>query len=95
MDEAGTVALNAETPQVGSAVTACVTDPDGSVTSVIWTWESSADGTTWAAIAAVCEQRRLYAVRCRRRQVPAGYVASYADGHGSGKSAQAVTANPV
>ena len=93
VDEAGTVALNAETPQVGSAVTASVTDPDGSVTGVIWTWESSADGTTWAAIAGV--SGGVYTPSSADAGKYLRATASYADGHGSGKSAQAVTTNKV
>ncbi len=93
VDEVGTVALNAETPQVGSAVTASVTDPDGSVTGVIWTWESSADGTTWAAIADAGQAAYTPITTDAGKYLRA--VASYADGHGSGKSAQATTANQV
>ena len=41
-DEGGTVMLSARQPQVGNAVTASVTDPDGGVTGVTWQWFSQA-----------------------------------------------------
>ena len=93
VDEAGTVALNAETPQVGSAVTASVTDPDGSVTGVIWAWERSTDGTMWAAIAGASSAAYTPVDDDEGKYLRA--TASYADGEGSGKSAQAVTLSVV
>ena len=48
-DEAGTVSLSAP-PQVDTAVTASLTDPDGGVLGLAWTWDRSSNGTTWNAI---------------------------------------------
>ena len=47
--EDGTVTLSSMTPAVGTAVTATLTDPDGSVMDATWVWETSSDMSTWAA----------------------------------------------
>ncbi len=47
--EDGTVTLSPMTPVVGTAVTASLTDPDGSVMDVTWVWETSSHMSTWAA----------------------------------------------
>ena len=48
--EAGTVILSSLQPQVGTALTATLVDPDDA-TGVTWTWESSSDWSSgWAAI---------------------------------------------
>ena len=46
-DQMGTVTLDPESPVVGSAVTASVSDPDGGVTRTTWQWASAEtmDGT--------------------------------------------------
>ncbi len=51
VDEPGVVALSSPQPQVGTALQAAVTDPDGTVTSPSWTWQRSADGISWSDIA--------------------------------------------
>ena len=93
VDEAGTVTLDAETPQVGSELTASVADPDGDVAGVTWTWESSANGTAWAAIGGTSSAAYTPSDTDAGKYLRA--TAGYADGHGSGKSAQAMTANVV
>ena len=50
-DRPGSVTLSPEgTPEIGKAITATVTDPDGEVTGEIWQWQRSADGVTWTDI---------------------------------------------
>ena len=50
-EEAGTVALSAAQPVVGTALTATLSDPDGGETGTTWVWEKSADGQSgWTAI---------------------------------------------
>ena len=49
VDEAGTVSLSAQ-PQVDTELTASLTDPDGGVTGLTWTWDRSSNGTTWDPI---------------------------------------------
>ena len=40
-EEAGTVAMSSAQPYVGTALTATLTDPDGSISNIIWQWDSS------------------------------------------------------
>ena len=42
-EEDGTVELSAQQPKIGVAVTASVTDPDGTPTDVTWKWERDND----------------------------------------------------
>ncbi len=50
-DRPGSIALSPEgTPEVGTEITATLTDPDGGVTGETWQWQRSADGVTWTAI---------------------------------------------
>ena len=94
VEEAGTVTLSSTQPIVGTSLTASLDDPDEVSGIVTWSWESSQNGTSsWTLISgataatyspdAVAEGRFLRA------------IASYTDGEGSGKSAQAVSTNKV
>ena len=94
VEEAGTVTLSAET-LVGVVITASVSDPDNVVDgSVTWQWASSAvaegpfvpiTSATNAAYTPVEGDDGMYLQA----------TASYTDGEGSGKSAEAVSANKV
>ena len=94
VDEEGTVTLSSTQPIVGTSLTAMLDDPDDVRGSVTWSWAHSQNGTSpWTLISgetsatyspdAVAEGRFLRA------------TASYTDGEGSGKSAQAVSTNRV
>ena len=97
VDEAGSVSFEPTAPGVGTALTASVEDPDGSVTSVTWQWAKASTqagpytdipGATSAAYTPVAGDVGAW-LRA---------TASYADGHGAGKSAAGVaevTASPV
>ena len=90
VDEAGTVALSSVQPQVGTALTATLADPDGSVSGVGWVWERSATGSGgWAAIGGATSAAYIPVVG------DVGYwlraEASYHDGEGPGKDASATT----
>ena len=51
LDLPGSVTLSPEgAPEVGTEITATLTDPDGGVTGETWQWQRSADGVTWTAI---------------------------------------------
>ena len=51
LDEAGHVILSSLQPQVDTALTATLEDPDGGATNVSWTWESSSDWSSgWTPI---------------------------------------------
>ena len=52
VDEPGSVTLAPSgMPEVGTTITATVSDPDGGVTAPMWQWQSSPDGVTWTDIA--------------------------------------------
>ena len=49
VDEEGTVTLSSRQPQVGTELTATLTDPDSDITGVTWEWELSSDRSSgWA-----------------------------------------------
>ena len=48
-DEAGTLTLSSEQPQVGTELTATLTDLDGGISGQTWTWERLESGT-WTPI---------------------------------------------
>ena len=49
-DEAGAVALSLSEPDVDVLITASLTDPDGGLDRVVWSWARSTDQTAWTAI---------------------------------------------
>ena len=93
VDEPGTVSFSG-TPQIGSAVTATLSDPDGSVSGLSWQWSrrrgtsgefsdiAGADGESYTPIASDPE----HFLRA---------TASYADGEGSNKSANGTVGQAV
>ena len=93
IDEAGTVALSTDQPPARAEITAALTDPDKGVTGAVWQWERSSDGNTgWAGIGTGSPSYTPvdgdvgYHLRAR---------ASYTDGHGPGKTAQAASTQAV
>ena len=93
VNEVGTVAVSMERPEVGTALTASLTDPDGSLSDISWQWAASSDRANWQDTAGASSSNYtpvdLDADKYLR------VTASYADGEGSGKQAQAVLSNPV
>ena len=93
IDEAGTVALSTNQPPARAEITAALTDPDKGVTGAVWQWERSSDGNTdWASIGASSPSYTPV-------DGDVGYhlraTASYTDGHGPGKTAQAASTQAV
>ena len=93
-DDDGTVTLSTRTPEVGSAITATLTDPDGGVTGATWQWAKSSNGSTgWTDIQGATSGSytpgRSDAGAFLRATV------SYDDAVGTGKSAQAATSSGV
>ena len=88
-DEAGVLSVPG-TPRVDSVLSASLSDPDGAVTSVTWTWESSSDGNTWTTIAGATTASYTPVAADLGRQLRV--TASYTDPQGSGKSAVATLA---
>ena len=94
VDEAGAVSLPAVQPLAGTAYTATLTDPDGSLSSVSWQWARSASASgSFTNIATATSASYSPADGDVGMYLRA--TASYTDGHGSGKTAQAVTSNTV
>ena len=93
-DDDGTVTLSTRTPEVGSAVTATLSDPDGGVTGATWQWAKSSNGSTgWTNI-----QGATSASYTPGRSDAGAFLratASYDDSVGTGKSAQAATSSGV
>ena len=99
--------LRGTTPIVGVEAAAGIRDPDGGVTGVTWEWRRSADQTSWQA--APGTTREASARWDGVTTLPTSYytpvesdvgmylqaMASYTDGHGSGKSAMETSANMV
>ena len=93
IEEPGTVSLSSPQPRVGTALTATLTDPDGNITGLSWTWERSQNRSSWSPISGAAT----------RHYTPAGgdlshYLrvpASYTDGHGAGKGAQETSDHAV
>ena len=93
VDEAGAVTLSTNSPQPGTAVTATLADPDGSISSVTWQWARSTDQSNWANITGATGASYTPTRASARQHLRA--TASYTDGQGSGKTAQAATTNAV
>ena len=93
VDEDGTLAFSSMQPKVGVELTATLTDPDGGVSGITWMWEKSPDGMNWSKIPDAAESSYTPVASDVNHHLQV--TASYTDRHGSRKSAQAVTDNPV
>ena len=93
VDEVGTVAVSMERPEVGTALTASLTDPDGSLSDISWQWAASSDRANWQDTAGASSS--TYTPVDLDADKYLRVTASYADGEDSGKQAQAVLSNPV
>ena len=90
VDEAGTVTLSPTTrPRVGTAITAALTDPDGTTTGVTWQWAKKATTTnsTYANITGA--RSASYTPLDDDADYFLRATASYDDPEGSNKSADA------
>ena len=93
VDEAGAVSLSSTQPEVGTAVTAELSDPDGGVSALSWSWQRSPDRTMWSTISGAGSAG--YTPVTADLDQYLRVVATYSDGHGSGKSARADTTDAV
>ena len=94
VDEPGVVRLDSTEPEVGSAITASLEDPDGNLSSLRWQWSRSEDGATnWEDIAGASTSG--YTPDADDEGLYLRAVANYTDAEGSGKSADATTSQPV
>ena len=92
-EESGKITLSGEQPVVDSSLSATLTDPDGQVNSVTWQWDASSNQTEWDALSGATSASYTPLTSDFGQYLRA--TASYTDGHGSGKSAMAVSDNPV
>ena len=98
-DRPGTVSLFPARPRAGTVVSAALSDPDGLVGggsgpaassgAVSWSWARSSDGTAWTGVEAY-DDGDSYVPTEEDEGMLLRAEASYTDGHGPGKSAEAV-----
>ena len=94
VEEPGTVTLSSVQPRVGDTLSARLTDPDVVSGAVVWAWERSTSRTSgWTAISGATSAS--YTTVDADADYYLRATASYDDGAGAGKSASAVSANPV
>ena len=93
VDESGSVTLSSLQPQVGTELTATLADPDGSISSITWLWESSLDQSTWAGISGATSA--TYGPVASDMDSYLRLTATYTDAEGPGKAAQTESANVV
>ena len=94
VNEDGVVTLSQLQPQVDTAVTASLDDPDGMVSGLTWKWDISNDGSSgWAAITG--GTTASYTPVAQDVGKFLRVTASYSDGEGAGKTAQAAAPNVV
>ena len=96
VDEPGSVSLSTGSPRSGEALSASLTDPDGSVSALSWRWRrSTEDGREdgWEDIPGATAPDYTPGAGDMGRRLQA--VAAYDDGSGHGRTAQAATREPV
>ena len=92
IDEAGSIALTPLRPRVGQTMSASLADPDGVAGEVIWTWERSVGRSGWAVIESASSDSYTPLAADAGRYIRV--TASYADGHGPRRTANAVAPYP-
>ncbi len=94
VEEAGSISLSSLQPQAGTRLTATLSDPDGRPSAVTWEWERSPNGfSSWTPIDGAASAS--YTPTDDDVGDYLRVMASYTDPEGSGKNAQAVSANAV
>ena len=103
-DRPGTVSLFPARPRVGTVLSAALSDPDSlegggsgpaaSLGAVSWSWARSSDGTAWTGVEAY-DDGDSYVPTEEDEGMLLKAEASYTDGHGPGKSAEAVSSAAV
>ena len=90
-EELGMLTLSPKQPQVGTQLTATLTDPDGGITGQSWSWERSQNGSDWSPIANAAEGRYTPVQADLNHYLRV--TVQYSDSHGPGKRLQKVS-NP-
>ena len=98
VEEAGTVILDTESPVVDGEVTATLSDLDGGITDLTWTWETSSDMATWSAATGTVTSEGATSTYMPVEADAGRYLratASYTDGYGTGNSEMSESAMVV
>ena len=92
IDEAGTVTLSTDRPQARAEITAALTDPDEGISGTVWQWRGPVTGTPLGR-----HRSRFpsYTPLTETWGITWRATASYTDGHGPGKTAQAASTQAV
>ncbi len=94
VEEDGVVTLSTDEPETGTQLTATLEDGDGGVTGEIWQWARSENGRTgWTNISGATSSSYTPTVADEDFFLRA--TVTYTDRRGAGKSAEAVTDDPV
>ena len=94
VDEPGTVSLSPTEPEVGTTITATLTDPDDGVSDESWHWERSQDGSTnWETISGASSDTYMPETADVGMYLRA--MVDYMDDEGTGKSSEGMTAETV
>ena len=93
VDEAGTASIDRPQPQVDRPLSASLSDEDDGVEDERWQWARSEAGRTWADIEGATSPGRRPALADVGMYLRA--TVTYSDKFGAGKTASAVSANPV
>ena len=104
VDQPGTVSLWPELPRIGTVVKATLTDPVGlkgvgsgaaaSLGAVSWQWTRSSEGSIWTSVD-VYQDGDSYTPTEDDEGMWLKVTSVYTDGHGQGKSAEAITSATV
>ena len=84
-DSPGVVSLSPSSPNVGSTITATLSDADGNIRNESWQWERSSNGSSYTDISGATGSSYEVVPADRGKWLRA--TVSYNDGHGTGKSA--------
>ena len=93
VDEPGTVSMDRPQPQIDRPLSVSLLDEDEGVAAERWQWARSEDGTTWTDIEGATSPKRSPAPDDVSMYLRA--TVAYSDKFGAGKTASAVSANPV
>ena len=87
-NEPATFTLSADQPLVGTRLTATLTDADGRLSNLVWTWETSPNGfSDWTAIDTAASSGYTPVETDKENYLRV--TVEYTDGHGPGKTEQA------
>ena len=91
VDEPGTVSISPSQFQVGTELTASLTDPDGTISGVTWQWDKADTDDTYSNVGSSASYTPTAADVDKFLRA----TATYTDPQGSGKSAESVSDSAV